>query len=761
LAQPPSAFKASPAALPGAANPVQNGAMTRLIAAALAAVLLCGPALAAQIPPERIFESPDINGPRARGVQLSPDGRSVTYIKIRADDLNVTDLWIADVAGGEPRMLIDGKKLAPADKELSEAEKARRERAGVATHGVVDYSWSDDGRFILAPVEGDLWLYDVASGAARQVTRTPADEIDGKVSPKGGFVSFVRADNLYVVPTGGGPERALTKGGTELKSWATAEFIAQEEMDRSTGYWWSPDEARIALAFVDQSGVDIVERPEVGPTGAKVVRERYPRAGRPNARVDLYVQPLKGGRRVRVDLGSDPDIYLARVEWSKDGRTLYVQREARDQKRLDLLAVDPATGASRVILTETSPHWVELTKDFHPLADGTFLWSSERTGARHLYLYSADGKLIRPVTAGAWPVDALEGVDEARGLAIFSAEKDNPTERRLYSVSYRTPGEPQALTPAGGWWTAEVAKRGGAFAGTYEDPKTPPQTALYRADGVRVRWIEENALKPGHPFWPYVDRLREPQFGTLKAADGQTLWWSMRTPPGFDPAKKYPVIVQVYGGPTGPQVEKKWRPVEDQMLLDAGFILFRLDNRGVNNRDVAFKTAIDRRLGQLEVDDQIAGAKWLQAQPYVDPARIGVTGWSYGGYMTLLLLTAPDTPFTAGVAGAPVTDWRLYDTHYTERYMGTPADNPGGYAKAEVLPRLAGLKPGALMIMHGMADDNVTFDNTTRVLFALQATATPFETMVYPGLRHRGGWTPKNRLHRALTTLDFFERKLK
>jgi dipeptidyl-peptidase-4 len=176
---------------------------------------------------------------------------------------------------------------------------------------------------------------------------------------------------------------------------------------------------------------------------------------------------------------------------------------------------------------------------------------------------------------------------------------------------------------------------------------------------------------------------------------------------------------------------------------------------------VAFKTAIDRRLGQLEVDDQIAGAKWLQAQPYVDPARIGVTGWSYGGYMTLLLLTAPDTPFTAGVAGAPVTDWRLYDTHYTERYMGTPADNPGGYAKAEVLPRLAGLKPGALMIMHGMADDNVTFDNTTRVLFALQATATPFETMVYPGLRHRGGWTPKNRLHRALTTLDFFERKLK
>lgn len=730
------------------------------VIAAAAALLAAAPAVAEQLPAKRIFESPDISGPRARGVKLSPDGKSVTYIKTRTDDLTISDLWVADVAGGAPRLLLDGKQLAPPERELSEAEKARRERAGVATRGVVDYEWDAQGKVILAPVEGDLWVYDLAARKARQLTHTPSDEIDAKVSPKGGYVSFVRDDNLYVTPVSGGAERALTAGGTELKSWGTAEFIAQEEMDRSTGYWWSPDDKAVAVAFVDQSGVDIVERPEVNATGARVVPQRYPRPGRPNAVVELYVQPL-GGSRVKVDLGADADIYLARVAWAKDGKTLYVQRQSRDQRRLDLLAIDPATGQGKVILTETSPHWVDLTDDFEPLADGTFLWSSERSGFRHIYLYARDGALIRQVTEGAWPAHKIEGVDEATKTVIFSAFRETPGERRIWRASYAKTDAPIAVTSAGGWWTVTVANKGGAFAGTYEDPKTPPQTALYRADGTRVRWIEESALKAGHPFWPYVDRLRAPTFGTIKAADGSDLWWSMRTPPGFDPSKKYPVIVQVYGGPSGPRVASNWHTPEDQMLLDAGYILFRLDNRGVGFRSVAFKTAIDRKLGQLEVDDQIAGANYLKSLPYVDGARLGVTGWSYGGYMTLLMLTAPNSPFRAGVSGAPVTDWKLYDTHYTERFMGTPADNAAGYGATEVVSRLPALKPGSLLLVHGMADDNVTFDHSTRVLYALQAAGTPFETMVYPGLRHRGGWTPTNRMHRAQMTLDFFDRKLK
>jgi dipeptidyl-peptidase-4 len=733
----------------------------KLILAAVAALMSASLAHAAVLTPERVFASPDLSGPQARGVALAPDGSAVTYLKAKTDDVDITDLWIADVKGGAPHMLIDGRALSPKGRELSEAEKSRRERMGLKTHGVVEYHWDDQGKYILAPVQGDLWLYDVAAGQTRRLTNTPGDEIDGKISPKGGFVSYVRDDNLYLMPLAGGAERALTTGGTELKSWGTAEFIAQEELHRETGYWWAPDESRIALAHVDQSGVDVIDRVDIGAEGGTIVHQRYPRVGRPNAVVDLYVADVASGARVKVDLGPGADIYLARVNWAKDGKTLYVQRLSRDQKRLDVLAVDPATGKSHVVLTETSPHWVALSDDFKPLKDGDFLWSSERDGDKHLYLYARDGKLIRQITHGDWPVAELEGIDEPRQMAIFSASKDTPIERRLYEVSWAKPGEPKALAPAGGWWSANVAKTGGAFAATYSDPKTPPRTGLYKVDGSFVRWIEENPLNASHPFYPYLDHLSAPEFGTLKAADGQTLHWMMRKPAGFDPAKKYPVIVQVYGGPAAALVEKHWANPADQLMLDAGYILFSIDNRGTPNRSVAFKTALDRKTGQPDVADQLEGAAYLKSLPFVDGAHLGVTGYSNGGYMTLMLLTVPNSPFAAGVAGAPVTDWTLYDTAYTERYMGTPKDNPEGYAKSQVIARLGELKPGALLLIHGMADDNVVFENSTRVLYDLQHRATAFEMMTYPGLRHRTGWTSKPLRHRTEATLDFFNRKLK
>ncbi|HEY0436241.1 MAG TPA: DPP IV N-terminal domain-containing protein, partial [Phenylobacterium sp.] len=327
----------------------------KLLLAAVAATMSLTIAHAEILTPERVYAAPDLSGPQARGVALAPDGTAVTYLKAKADDVDVTDLWIADVAGGPPRVLVDGRALAPDTHELSEAEKSRRERLGLRTRGVVEYSWDEQGRYVLAPVQGDLWLAERATGKVRRLTQTPGDEVDGKISPKGGFVSYVRDDNLYVMPLAGGAERALTKGGTELKSWATAEFIAQEELHRFTGYWWSPDETKIALTFVDQSDVDVVDRVDVGAAGATIVRQRYPRVGRPNARVDLFIADVASGKRVKVDLGSNADIYLARADWAKDGATLYVQRLTRDQKRLDMLAVDPKTGASHVILTETSP----------------------------------------------------------------------------------------------------------------------------------------------------------------------------------------------------------------------------------------------------------------------------------------------------------------------------------------------------------------------------------------------------------------------
>lgn len=723
-------------------------------------IALSTPALAEKLTPQRVFADPALGGLSAKGVALSPDGKRVTYLKAKPEAADVQDLWAADVKGGEPYRLIDAAALSSGAKQLSEAEKARRERARVQSRGIVEYSWDSQGRFILVPLDGDLYLDSVADGKITRLTQTAGDEVDAKVSPKGAFVSYVRDQNLYVRPITGGDEKALTTEGKDALSFGVAEFIAQEELHRFTGYWWSPNDAAVAYTRVDESGVDIVPRADIGPGGATVVLQRYPRAGRPNAVVDLFVQNLATGQAVQLDLGADKDIYVARVDWAADGKTVYVQRLSRDQKTLDLIAFEIATGKGKTVLTENDAHFIELSDDFRALADGGFLWSSEKSGYNHLYRYTASGKLVAQITKGDWPVDKIEGVDQDRQVVVFGASVETPLERRLYEVSYAKPGKPKALTPAGGWWTAKVASNG-AFAGSYSDPKTPPQTALYSPDGKRVRWIEENRLVEGHPYWPYATTLTAPEYGVLKAADGEDLHYSLLKPSDFDPAKTYPAIVSVYGGPHAQRVSREWQSVSDRTYLEAGYLIFKLDNRGSSNRSAKFKRALDRRMGTVEVDDQLVGATFLKTLPYVDADKLGVMGWSYGGFMTLMLLTADNTPFKAGAAGAPPVEWGLYDTAYTERYMGKPSENKDGYARSNVLNRLDKLKPGSLLLLHGMSDDNVIFENSTRLMAELQRKAIPFETMLYPGERHSAPRSRAKGLHVLNTHLGFFGRMLK
>lgn len=712
--------------------------------------------------PERVFSSPSLNGPVAKGVSLSPDGQLVAFLRSREDNVDVQDLWAAPTGEGEPYKLIDARALVPDAGELSEAEKARRERMRISARGVVEYSWDQQGRYILAPLEGDIFLANRADGKVRRLTETPADEIDAKVSPKGSYVSYVRDQNLVVYDLASGKETPITDDGAGLITWATAEFIAQEEMDRDTGYWWSPDERYIAMTRVDESPVDIVPRFEITGGGATMVEQRYPRAGRPNAVVELYVRDLQGGGRVKVDLGSNTDIYLARVNWSGDGKTLYVQRQSRDQKTLDLLSVDPTTGASRVILSQKAQAWVDLNDDFRVLSDGRFIWSNEDSGWRHLYLYDRNGRRLRAITRGDYPVKHLDGVNEQTGDVYFTASmrdgKELPIEQQMFRANLNRTVDPVAVTPGGGWWTVSVNGPATAYVGNYSDPATPTQSALYRIDGTRVRWIEENKLDASHPFAPYVSRLRTPEFGTMQS-HGQTLVWRMTTPPDFDPSKKYPVVMQVYGGPgTGAGVQKSWQPLTNQLLTEAGYIVFRVDNRGEGDRSQAFETSIYRRLGIPAVEDQAQAAQWLKTLPYVDANHIAVMGWSFGGFLSLLTLTDKDAGLASALAGAAPTEWSLYDTHYTERYMSTPQANPEGYAATDVLPRLDDMT-GRLLLLHGMADDNVIFGNATRVIDALQAKSVPFEMMLYPGQRHGVRGDPR-QLQQWRTYLDFLDRTI-
>lgn len=704
-----------------------------LLSSAVAAQAQNGPSQKLTL--ERVFASPDLAGPQPRALKLSPDGSLVTLLKPRADEKERLDLWAIDSKTGVERMLVDSKKTG-SGADLSEAEKMQRERdrSVAGSTGITSYDWSPDGKSILVPVDGDLYLAGL-DGKITRLTDTPDGELNGVVSPKSGFVSFVRGGNLFTQPIGGA-ERQLTRGASDTLSWGVAEFVAQEEMDRRTGYWWSPDDSRIAVARVDESPVGIVTRTAIGGEGTKVYQQRYPAAGTPNAIVDLFVMKPDGSGQVQVDLGTDKDIYLARVNWSKDGKTLYVQRESRDQKKLDLLAVDPATGKAKVALTETAKSWINLSNNFHALADGSFLWWSEKSG--HGHLYRVNGTKWTALTSGNWEVRDVVGVDGAKGLVYFTGNRETPLEQQLYVTSLGKAGQARALT-ANGWWNDAVMDGAASkVVVTRQNVDQPKQVYLADSGGKQLQWLSQNALTGNHPYAPYVPGHVKTTFGTVKAADGTMLHTKIMTP-DMEPDKRYPVFMIHYGGPGGGrQVTNTWSGALNQYLVDRGWIVFAIDNRGTPDRGKAFEDAIYHAMGTVEVDDQLKGVEWLKAQPFVDPKRIATYGWSYGGYMSLKLLEKAPGVFAAAVAGAPVTKWELYDTHYTERYLGKPQDKPSAYPASGAVDEAVKITD-PLLLIHGMSDDNVVFDNATALMAKMQGAAVPFEMMAYPGQTHRVG----------------------
>lgn len=682
---------------------------------------------------ERIFASPDLSGAQPRSLKISPDGRLVTLLKGRKDDRDRFDLWAIDTTTGKERMMVDSLKLGSGG-ELSEAEKMQRERARIGgTRGIVAYEWAADGRRILVPIDGDLYLAGLDGNVVR-LTDTPGGELNPTMSPKGRFLSFVRGGNLHVIDIATRGERQLSTGAGDTVSWGVAEFVAQEEMDRQTGHWWSPDDARIAVARVDESGVGIVNRAAIGAEGTKIYPQRYPAAGTPNAVVELYVMDPAGDKQVKVDLGKDTDIYLARVDWAKDGKTLYVQRESRDQKRLDLLAVDPATGASKVVLTETAKTWINLHSNFRALSDGSFLWWSQRSG--HGHLYHVAGERWTPITSGDWQVGDVIGVDEKRGIVWFTGNRETPLEQHVYSAAISGKGEAQRLTEPGWWNNGVMDAATSRLIVNRSSPDQPAQVYLADREGKRLRWLSENRIDAAHPYAPYFTNHAETKFGIISAADGSALHYKLLTP-RLEPGRRYPVFMIHYGGPgAGRQVMRGWGGAIPDYLVQRGWIVFAIDNRGTPDRGKAFEDQIYRAMGSVEVEDQLTGAAWLKTQPFVDSGRIATYGWSYGGYMTLKLLEKAPGAFAAGIAGAPVTKWELYDTHYTERYLGDPNAKRSAYPASNAIAD-AGKVTDPLLLIHGMADDNVVLEHSTAFMTTMQEQGRPFDLMLYPGQTHR------------------------
>ncbi|HET6552823.1 MAG TPA: S9 family peptidase [Dyella sp.] len=736
--------------------------MRALLFAALTMVAL--PTMAEKLTIERIFDGGSLAGPAPRGLQVSPDGTRVTFLRAKPDDQFQLDLWEYQLKDNKTRLLVDSKKLEPNGEQLSDAEKARRERERTAgLHGIVSYQWSPDGKQLLLPIGGKLYVYSLATpDAAPRVLDTGDDVIDPKISPKGRYVSYVREQNLWVIDLASGDAKQLTHDGGGTVHNGEAEFVAQEEMDRSTGYWWAPDDSSIAFERYDEARVQVTKRTELYADHTDVIDQRYPGAGTPNVLVKLGLVSPAGGQPRWIDLGKDTDIYLTRVNWLPDGKHVSYQRMPRNQQRLELRLVDAKTLAQRTLLTETSDNWINLNDDLTFLKDGkSFLWGSERSGYHHLYLYGIDGKLRHAVSEGEWPIDGLLALNEHTGMVYVASNKDAVPERQVYALKLdgSTAKAPVRVSQGAGTHMAEFAIDGSFYVDSFSSIDTPPQVSVHKPDGSLLTWIEPNRLDEKHPFWPYRDSLIKPEFGTLKAADGQTLYYRVYKPAGFDPTRKYPVFDTYYGGPSAQVVANAWGDYFNQYMAQQGFVVFSLDNRGMARRGHVFEAPIYQQLGAVEVDDQLVGIQWLKSQPWVDGRRIGVFGWSYGGFMTTMMLAKASDQLAGGVAVAPVTNWRLYDTFYTERYLGRPQDNAAGYTRSSPLAWLDGLT-ARLYLVHGMADDNVLFLNSTELMAELQKRGTQFQFMAYPGAKH-GLNLPGQRAHVYHLIENFFQQQVK
>lgn len=748
----------------------------------------------------RLFADPALSGPAPQSLKVAPDGTRVTFLRGRPDAQNDLDLWAYDIASGQTGVLVTARDLLSGPETLSDEEKARRERMRMSSaSGIVDYQFSPDGKKLLFPLGGQLYLYDLARHGAEAVTKlTHGDGFitDPKLSPRGRYASFVRDRKLVLLEIETLDETVLGHGDEPLVSFGTAEFVAQEEMDRFTGYWWAPDESAIAFTRVDESGVPVQKRFEVYADRSDIIEQRYPAAGQANAKVALYVvrlaelkhdidppprESLRPGdfadvsfvdhRTVvyrKIDLGPNEDQYLARVNWLPDAKSISFQRQSRDQRKLELVVHDLATAQQRVLVTETAKTWVALNDDLRYLSGhGGAIWGSRRNGSSQLLWLDENGKATRELTPRDWQVDRLLALDEKKKLVYFAGhDGHDPLVKHVYAAAFDGKATPKRISSDLAWHETSFAGDASVFVDTASDSQTPPSVALYAADGKRLAVLEANTLDDGHPYAPYQALHQRAHYGTLQALDGQTLWYGYITPPDFDPAKRYPVIVRYYGGPGRQFVNRAWTTgvntgftdLLSQYWAQQGYVVFALDNRGTPRRGKAFEDAIFRRLGYAEIEDQLTGIDWLAKQPWVDATKIGCFGWSYGGFQTLMLLAKGGTRVAAGAAVAPVTDWALYDTHYTERYMDHPAANTKGYRNSSPITHAAEIR-SPLLLVHGMADDNVLFSNTTQMMSALVDAGVPFELMTYPGAKH-GITGQKNRTHVYSTIDSFFSRRL-
>jgi dipeptidyl-peptidase-4 len=725
-----------------------------LWAAVAVAVLRIGPAIPVDAQQKRLSLD-DIYGPARRvnfGGAPPADIAWIDDTRFAVRDTRA-GAWLAiDAPTGAETPLFDAARIEAALEKLpgvdaDEARRATRSRSLVfnKAHTAAVAQLGDD-------------LYGLSFGDARVVRLTNAAgaEEDASFSPDGHTVAFVRKNNLFVTDFATGRETHLTTDGSAKVLNGRMDWVYEEEIyGRGTtrAYWWSPDSRSIAFLRVDDTPVPSYPVVDHIPYEQHVEQWDYPKAGDPNPVVTVGVAAVAGGPLRWMDTSAyqASDRLIVRVAWTPDSKHVVYAAQNRTQNWLELNVADAASGSPRRLLREDSEHWISADDVDPPtwLKDGSFLWVSDRNGWRHVYHFAADGTLIGPVTSGKWEMRSLHGVDEARGWLYFSGTERSAIGGDVYRVKLNGAGL-QRLSAAEGTHTATFSPSMTYYVDSWSSANTPPQTRLHRSDGTELRVLEKNDVPALGEY-----RLSKPEFLQVKTRDGFVMEAMMIKPPDFDPSRRYPVYQFTYGGPHTQQVRNAWGRTEymyHQLLAQQGIIVWICDNRTASGKGSESVWPLYRNFGESELRDIEDGISWLKEQPYVDGSRIGIHGWSYGGFMTSYALTHSRS-FVMGIAGGTVSDWRDYDSVYTERYMATPDQNPEGYRKSA--PRFAAANlHGALMLIHGSIDDNVHVANTLQFAYELQKAQQPFQLMLYPKSRH-GITDPVLVRHLRQTMFDF------
>ncbi|MEZ4441727.1 MAG: alpha/beta fold hydrolase [Polyangiaceae bacterium] len=713
------------------------------------------PATDSPITFERIAAFPPPGWQIPRRVRTAPSGRWVTYLQSESGSDEMA-LFAFDPAAGDHRVLLRASDVVASDKPMSREEELRRERQRKRIAGVTSYDWAARADVMVIPLGGHVYLRR-ADGTIAQLTRAEQPDIDPQIAADGRHVAFVRGSELFVV-SADGEEKQLTHDAVDGVTRGVSDFNGQEEFNEPHGFWWSPDGQRLVYLEVDERQVDRL--PVMGyRDGADLQELAYPRAGRKNPTSRVAVVSVEGGEPRYLDLPEDArfapdDQYLGRFAFSPDGQTLYLQRLSRSQRDLALVRVDLASGEARHIHLERHDAWLELSAML-PIDEGRLLWTAYRDGHRHLELRDGtSGELLRALTSGAWDVTAIHAYDAAHQRVLFAATKESPLERHLYAVGLEG-GAIDRLTAEPGVHEVELEHPERGWVDIHSSNDRPPAATIHGPGGEVIGQIEV-------PHDADFDGLglRAPELVTVAAtADAPELHGALLTPRHMKPGERYPLVVMVYGGPGVQMVLDQWNPrLLWQHLADRGFVVWQVDNRGSTGRGHDFETPIKLELGKVELADQLRGLAHVKQLPYVDPSRVAIYGHSYGGYMAIAaMLRAPGT-FQVGIAGSPVTDWRYYDTGYTERYMDRPADNAAGYDHSSLLP-LADKLQGKLLIVHALMDENVHFEHTAAMIDAFVAADRDFDLVVFPGERH-GYRSPAARRYAYRRVVDYLVEQL-